>query len=1280
MGATKSKYAALAPREEYLSDPVVLAQAWKKSHTYIRRHNWYADTLELDCSAVDLETRLNRWSEELRELRYQPNPIRLVPAPKNAVWVFGPEMANGWGLKNDDGEAAHVLRPLAHLGIREQTVATAVMLCLADCIETAQGDPGLDIDKAAASGVHSYGNRLYCHWSDGEGGRRTGHFSWGNSDTYSRYFQDYQTFVQRPLTIAHRIESSGVGKESIYVIKLDLTAFFDRVDIHRLVQCLKKEYSKFSQTLQGLPSADETFWTLAQQVLTLSWEEEDVRHSKLLRDGVLPKGLPQGMVSSGFFANAYLIDFDRGIASLSCDADFQSRGVEFRLHDYCRYVDDLRLVVSLEEASLSEDDIARAISEWVQVQLDKVVQDVRDGARLEINAEKTEVEKFEDLASESGAAARMRSLQQELSGPFDMNSLQQVEAGLNGLLALAELGGLKELRPITARGATSTLAAVARPKLEVRDDTLTRFSAYRLAKSLRLRRSMTDLESTDESGLARDVLRHDFEVAARRLVASWATNPSLVQVLRYALDLFPSPELLGSVTSALIDKLGDTASETEKHIAFYVLGELFRAGATETGRNASTDLNFVVGDISGYRGRLADTAMAVLQDRSAPWYVMQQASLFLGTQRRALDGLPDIPELQLHKVLQEFLSAQNEYREIAPTDTIAVSLVGHQMIGDVDHYRHWFRRFAFRRTKKIVSSALELIGQIHPVLYASITGLGVKILDQGDVRAPRYLEQYNAARWSNSTNDLPRNEWLRLAAVLTHPSAPFSQENALLELARSLAAVIRDGIVAPELLTPLSIELRSSDWGRLNNPEFDALEARYVASRAPADPRYATPPWVEVDQRWMYAMGRLLRAAATGEFDFTARHWALREVAGWYSGIQSTWHKRRIGMLHTSKALAGTSGAITPWFSELLLRLLRWPGIADGRGLISEFESISRVSDFLSLIEARKAYQLKSYGASSNLPIYVYPVDWPLKDGSRNLRIVIVQGLMPAASQFDNELATINAAGFRAQHRDHTAALLSIAYKKIQARDSVLGVRAKPTVDLVVLPEYCVHVDDQDLMRAFSDATGSMLFYGLVGGKHYGTGKPINTGRWLVPQRIGGRRSWIEVDQGKWNLTSDEKKFGVQSWRPYQVVIELKLAADTNFRISGAVCYDATDLALAADLKNVSHMFVVAALNRDVKTFDSMVGALRYHMYQHVLIANTGEFGGSTAQAPYNREHERLLAHAHGANQIAVNIFDLNVDHFGPKLDAIKEAPIPARSHVERIGKTPPAGLARDNH
>lgn len=80
-------------------------------------------------------------------------------------------------------------------------------------------------------------------------------------------------------------------------------------------------------------------------------------------------------------------------------------------------------------------------------------------------------------------------------------------------------------------------------------------------------------------------------------------------------------------------------------------------------------------------------------------------------------------------------------------------------------------------------------------------------------------------------------------------------------------------------------------------------------------------------------------------------------------------------------------------------------------------------------------------------------------------------------------------------------------------------------------------------------------------------------------------------------------------------------------------------------------------------------------MYQHVIICNIGEFGGSSAQAPYDEERRRIISHAHGSNQISVSVFEVPMDHFGPKLSAL--APGASKTVRKRLGKTPPAGLAR---
>ena len=229
----------------------------------------------------------------------------------------------------------------------------------------------------------------------------------------------------------------------------------------------------------------------------------------------------------------------------------------------------------------------------------------------------------------------------------------------------------------------------------------------------------------------------------------------------------------------------------------------------------------------------------------------------------------------------------------------------------------------------------------------------------------------------------------------------------------------------------------------------------------------------------------------------------------------------------------------------------------------------------------------------------------------------------------------------------------------------------KPLADLIVFPELSVHPCDIVLLKQLADKTGAMIFAGLT--YLLRDGEYINAALWLIPFSNGHGRQWIKRYQGKQHITAGEDKFKIKPWRPYQLVIEL---ADTlqgqpnGFRLSGAICYDATNISLAADLKDVTNAFIVSALNQDVDTFDTMVDALHYHMYQSVVLVNTGEFGGSAAKAPYKEKYEKRIAHVHGINQIAISMFELNMYDFGKK---------PHKLGSGKMMKTPPAGLVRIN-
>ncbi|MBF0165371.1 MAG: hypothetical protein HQM01_12885 [Magnetococcales bacterium] len=349
-------------------------------------------------------------------------------------------------------------------------------------------------------------------------------------------------------------------------------------------------------------------------------------------------------------------------------------------------------------------------------------------------------------------------------------------------------------------------------------------------------------------------------------------------------------------------------------------------------------------------------------------------------------------------------------------------------------------------------------------------------------------------------------------------------------------------------------------------------------------------------------------------------------------------------------------------------------------GLITNWEKVETLDDLAALIRHRLVQLRAMYGKASDLPIYPIPIERDQFSGKNGaLRVVLAQTLLPKQADFTKSDPCLNnSPTYRALHRCHLSSLCSLILTQLKAQKSVERGREgadepvqKSTADLIILPELTVHPDDVWILKQLSEKTKAMIFFGLTPIFRSGVGL-VNTACWLIPNKRTTGRSWIVRYQGKHHPTVNEKAIGLQGWRPYQVVIELSLSAsgERGYRITGAVCYDATDLNLAADLRNVSDLFVITAMNRDIATFDNMVAALHYHMYQHVVLVNTGEFGGSTVQAPFKEQYDKLITHHHGGGQIGISIFDVDINDFGPIANTAK----PPR---EKKGK--PAGFTRFN-
>ena len=64
-------------------------------------------------------------------------------------------------------------------------------------------------------------------------------------------------------------------------------------------------------------------------------------------------------------------------------------------------------------------------------------------------------------------------------------------------------------------------------------------------------------------------------------------------------------------------------------------------------------------------------------------------------------------------------------------------------------------------------------------------------------------------------------------------------------------------------------------------------------------------------------------------------------------------------------------------------------------------------------------------------------------------------------------------------------------------------------------------------------------------------------------------------------------------------------------------------------------------LIRMFKTFDQMALALHYHMFQLVIVANNGQYGGSNAYWPLRGEFQRQIFHLHGQPQASIAFLEI---------------------------------------
>lgn len=1248
----------LEPRFDLLRQEYVLVQAWKKTASYIRYHNWFSDTIELDRAAVNLPAFLADIAEALTAPQdWTGSALRMVLAPKTQRWRVS---STGVWEPTERGMNAARLRPLAHVALRDQVIATALMLCLADRVETLQGDPRKSVrEMTARRQVISYGNRLFCDTNQGALRHR-----WGSAKLYRAYFQDYRTFLARPEIVSEALQPA-YGRRT-FIVHSDLRQFYDRVRPDRL-----------AAALEGIrrDGDDPKFFDFASKVLNWAWDPRDqgevaIYSEQAELDKFARVALPQGLVSAGFFANVALLKFDERFRS-AIGSDI-APGV--RLEDGCRYVDDFRIVVTVGGNDLDDAHGATRIEQHVLKWLQDLLKDASPD--LLVSGEKTK-------ATEVGGAerplvrqsAKMSRIQSAVSGGFDAIGGEEVLDAIQGLMRSQEALSL---------GAEEGGWALS-PLTDVRDETVARFAGARFRTTYRSIRPLLDEvragdDANPDAAPADDAARgrrartqreldEDARAFALGLIQRWVLDPSNVRLLRIALDVWPDAQVLKEILKLLLPFTAKGGRrKAPRRVAWYSLSELLRAGATETGLVDDQESPPADVDLAEYRKVLGEEAVRLIKLPAAqiPWYLRQQALLFLAAY--APDKAPVMrtgrsAEARHYRELIRYLRGDEVAVNSAEIATLAV--LARRSFSTATKSAELVRR-------KVTPTRIREIANRDPSFARELLRNQAITLSVDDLSARQRedlcLDAAANAEASRTLADV----------VLNHdgPEPILRNELAVLRFAAAFLERFKDLASDIEVITPVQVRMNLNTSA--GDVRIDDLEIR--PSRAsPGESLYCPPQWCEPSDRWRFHLGFLLRFILAAQPDFTksVRPASWKESVSAYRPAENHWYQRLYGFFNGQQAFGDDWLPITEWMEQFLSAMLHWPGSR----IAAEFVWIRDGIDVaIPKIRSRIESLVGKFGTATGTLMLPMIARRPTPEAlARPLRACVVQTAIPADADFSVADLTLSERAIRRRHRNHLSAALAAVERMLDLRETHKDGDGR--LDWLILPELAVHPRDVTThLVPFARAHKTLILTGLTYEELF-SGRPlINSALWVIPEWSATHGLQLRTRrQGKRHLAPSEQAFNiptahVQGFRPCQWLIGFPWSSNggaSPLWLTASVCYDATDLRMAADLRNESDVFAIPALNRDVRTFDQMALALHYHMFQLVIVANNGQYGGSNAYWPSQDALRRQIFHLHGQPQASIAFLEID--------DIAEFLARHGHAHTASTGwKYPPAGMSRE--
>ncbi len=682
-------------------------------------------------------------------------------------------------------------------------------------------------------------------------------------------------------------------------------------------------------------------------------------------------------------------------------------------------------------------------------------------------------------------------------------------------------------------------------------------------------------------------------VAANRLlglIQRWIEDPSNVRLLRIGLDLWPDVAILREILKLLrpfvFVKKGNRSHRAVKSVAWYCLSEILRAGAIETGLVEDGESLPSRVNLQSYRMELHKeaTRLVKLPAKKIPWYLRQQALLFLAafsSIKVPATGVQNSLETRHYRNLIWFLLGQNGRLDDAEFATLAV-----------------LARRAFVNQQR----AIEL----------TVPYLNPSRVQQIALRDPSFLVELIDANES-LLNDLPNRIREDLSRI------PWSPDEGMETLAglvlrerlngplRNELSLLRFGVAflknlrkrqqrgsLPRVITPSQVHLK-----RLNHDGIADVKKVWIQKNQidPSGSLYQPPKWCVDTERWRFQLGFLLRFILSGHPDFTRpvrpSHWKENEST--YRPAENHWYQRLYGLFNGQPAFGDDWLPITNWMEQFLLALLRWPGCRipkDFNWLKNGIdEVIRRISDRIEDLE-------KCLGKATGTLLLPMIARRPTKmQAKRPLRACVVQTAMPTTDNFQNKCdLELNDPKFRKEHRNHLSAALAAVKHMLVWRGTHVDTGGE--LDWLILPELAVHPSDvRTHLIPFARAHKTVILTGLTYERILTNRPLVNAALWIIPEWSEAYGLQIRTRrQGKKHLAPDEPTSNgsmplLQGFRPCQWLVGYPWSnkySTCRIWLTATVCYDATDLGLATDLRNQSD--ILAVLVDHLHWIDRLVG------------------------------------------------------------------------------------------